>query len=448
MTENSDIRLGVVRGIQYGLVEETDNFTPLVRKLGAGGVRVFFYWSQLEPEPGRYDWSAVDAVLAQSDEDTELWFTITASSLWGSTRATDFLPASTPHDPDGYDAMVRALVEHCGGRVRYWQCENEPSNGLFWADSADDYVRHLARFQAAVKAGDPASQVVLGGCVPGIFANMDEPDSEREFFLHVIGACHDYYDVFDLHPYGDPYRTPVMVENARAALRAAGGEKPVVIGEYNGPLLFEFPEVYGELTDVLATEPMRPWHALTIADFRSGQTIMQETRAAMERLYERMPELPSALQMFMLDCPPEAEAEWHRRNADDIVIRNILALSCGIDRTFCWQLGPDTPEPAERYSFLGLLFLKFALYGHDEHRRPVRYSSANALTELTFRLDGAKAVERITVQDRPDAYIYDLVGTEWQVGWLRREDPTAEPEPLVWNGTALSPRPIYVRGGH
>ncbi|WP_157555948.1 hypothetical protein [Nocardia acidivorans] len=390
----------------------------------------------------------MDAVLEQSDEDTELWFTITASSPWGSTRATDFLPASVPHNPDGYAAMVRTLVEHCGGRVRYWQCENEPSSGLFWADSADDYVRHLARFRAAVKAGDPAGQVVLGGCVPGVFANMDEPDSEREFFLHVIHAGHDSYDVFDLHPYGDPYLVPGMVANARAALRAAGGEKPVVVGEYNGPLLVEFPELFSELTDVLATEPLRPWHALTVADFRSGQTVMTESRTAMERLYERMPELPPALQMFMLDCPPEAEAERHRLNADDIVIRNVLALSCGIDRTFCWQLGPDTPEPAERFSFLGLLFLKFALFGYDNQQQPVGYPCASAFAELSLRLDGAKAVERIPVPDRPDAYIFDLVGTEWQVGWLRREYPAAEPNPLVWNNTALGSRPSYMRGGH
>ncbi|MFJ4652555.1 hypothetical protein ACIP5Y_14930 [Nocardia sp. NPDC088792] len=448
MSGNSDIRVGVVRGIQYGLVEEADNFTPLVRKLGAGGVRVFFYWSQLEPEPGRYDWSVVDAVLEQSDADTELWFTITAASPWGSTRSTDFLPASTPHDPAGYAALVRALVEHCGGRVRYWQCENEPSNRLFWADSAADYVRHLIRFHAAVKAADPLAEVVLGGCAPGVFADLDEPDPERDFFRHVISTCGEHYDLFDLHLYGDPYLVPVMIGNARAALRAAGYEKPVVVGEYNGPLLIEFPELFGQLTDVLATDPMRPWHAMTVADFRAQRTTTPEARAAMERLYERMPELPSALQMFMHGCPPEAEAERHRLNADDIVIRNILALSCGIDRTFCWQLGPDTPEPSEWYSFLGLLFLKFALFGYDEDRRPVRYPCASAFTELAFRLDGAKAVERITVPERPDAYIYDIAGTEWQVGWLRRDHPAVEPEPLVWNNTKLGPRPIYLRANH
>ncbi|MFI1911915.1 hypothetical protein [Nocardia sp. NPDC020380] len=296
MSGNSGIRVGVARGVQL-------------------------HRSQLEPEPGRYDWSAVDAVLEQTDADTELWFTITTTSA--------------PPGPAGYAAMVCALVAHCDGRVRYWQCENEPSNGSFGA--AEDYVRHLIGFHAAVRAGDPLAEVVLGACPPRIFANPDEPDPERDFFLHVIRTCGAHYDLFDLHLYGDPYLVPVMVENARAALRAAGDEKPFIAGEYN-----------------------------------------------------------------------------HLLDADDIVMRNILALSCGIDRTLCWQL-------------------------------PVRSPCTSAFTELAFRLEGAKAVERITVPERPDAYIYDIAGTEWQVGWLRREHSVAEPESLVWNNIKVGSQPIYLR---
>ena len=117
-----DIRLGVVRGIQYGLIAPPDQFAPQARDLGAGLLRVFFYWSQLEPEPGRYDWIAVDAILDQTDAETELWFMIGSASPWGASRATDFLPASPATDPQAYARMLQALVEHCSGRVTWWQC--------------------------------------------------------------------------------------------------------------------------------------------------------------------------------------------------------------------------------------------------------------------------------------------------------------------------------------
>src|SRR5262249_14147667 len=54
------IRLGVVRGISYGLFAKPDEFGPAARGLGAGLVRAYVYWAQVEPEPGRYVFDTVD----------------------------------------------------------------------------------------------------------------------------------------------------------------------------------------------------------------------------------------------------------------------------------------------------------------------------------------------------------------------------------------------------
>ena len=61
------VRLGVVRGISYGLFAKPDPFVPQARELGAELIRVYVYWSQVEPEPGRYVFEAVDAFLDQLD---------------------------------------------------------------------------------------------------------------------------------------------------------------------------------------------------------------------------------------------------------------------------------------------------------------------------------------------------------------------------------------------
>src|SRR5512138_3399641 len=50
------MRLGAVRGVSYGLFGPPDEFGPQVQDVRAGVVRAYVYWSQIEPEPGRYAW--------------------------------------------------------------------------------------------------------------------------------------------------------------------------------------------------------------------------------------------------------------------------------------------------------------------------------------------------------------------------------------------------------
>jgi hypothetical protein len=63
--DSGGIRLGIVRGISYGLFGKPDTFMPQLRELGATLVRADVYWSQVEPEPGHYTLDVVDALLDQ-----------------------------------------------------------------------------------------------------------------------------------------------------------------------------------------------------------------------------------------------------------------------------------------------------------------------------------------------------------------------------------------------
>src|SRR5215813_3272317 len=222
------LRLGVVRGISYGLFGPPGEFGPQARALGAGLVRAYLYWSQVEPEPGQYRWDTVDALLGQVDDDTELWITLCSSSRWGTRQPTDFLPPSPALDQDAYAAFVRQVVRHCAGRVRYWQCDNEPSNtGLLWAGTAAEYVTQLATFHRAVKDADPDAAVVLGGC--GYDVLSSGPGSEsRQFFSHLAKAGRDFFDLFSVHLYGDLASVPGYLDDARQIMRAHGYVKPQI----------------------------------------------------------------------------------------------------------------------------------------------------------------------------------------------------------------------------
>lgn len=156
-SEPPDIRLGIARGVSYGLFGSPDQFVAPSRELGAGIVRLYVYWSQVQPEPTEWDWTVVDAFMAQLTGQEEAWVTVCSSSPWATRHATDFLPSSPAKDEESFRRFVRALVSRCAGRVCYWQCNNEPSNvGLLWAGSAADYVAQLEAFHSAVREEDPA----------------------------------------------------------------------------------------------------------------------------------------------------------------------------------------------------------------------------------------------------------------------------------------------------
>src|SRR6185369_14176750 len=158
------IKLGIVRGISYGVFGPPGEFMPQLRALGAGVARVYVTWSQVEPEPGRYDWTAVSALLAQVEPGDEIWLTVVSASRWAVKTQSDFLPASPANDMTAYSLFVASLVAHCAGKVTYWQCNNEPSNAGLWTGGAEAYAAQAEAFARAVRSADPSAKIVLGGC--------------------------------------------------------------------------------------------------------------------------------------------------------------------------------------------------------------------------------------------------------------------------------------------
>jgi len=110
--EPEGIRLGVVRGISYGLFGPPGEFVPQARALGAGLVRAYLYWSQVEPEPGQYRWDTGAALRGQLTGEEELWITLWSSSPWGTRQPTEFLPPSPALDQGEYAQVARPRVRH------------------------------------------------------------------------------------------------------------------------------------------------------------------------------------------------------------------------------------------------------------------------------------------------------------------------------------------------
>jgi hypothetical protein len=441
MTETlSDIRVGVVRGISYGLFGPPDGFAGPAQDLGAGLVRLYVYWSQVEPRPGEYRWDTVDAVLNQvAGTELELWLTVCCSSPWATREVTDFLPPSPAHDQSAYREFVRRLVSHCRGRVRFWQCDNEPSNvGLTWAGTAEEYVGQLSTMYAAVKQADPDAFVVLGGC--GFDALTDAPDgSARRFFRHVLDRGRDSFDLFSVNLYGDPGRVPEFVATVRSMMREHGYRRPVVVGEHGGPVPFQFPETEPVLATIMAEAfaTGAPETQRTESLIAQQGQVTPEVRA-MTALYDRAAELPPRLAMFLDGCPPELEERRHRIHCRELVARTLLALAEGITRTACWDLAAEVPQPVDPRQMVHLMFGKLTLLEYADGELGRRRPAGETFARLAGQLDGARSVSRRYIDERPDLYAVEVDRGERGpliVLWEGRDafdGETQPPDPVAW----------------
>lgn len=405
--------MGIARGVSYGLFGPPDELFGPCRELGAGLVRVYVYWSQVQPEPGRWDWTAVDSLLMQLTGQEEVWVTVCSSSPWATREPTDFLPSSPAKDDEAFHRFVSALVSRCAGRVRYWQCNNEPSNtGLLWAGDATDYVTQLEVFHRAVRAADPGAAVVLGGCGYDVLSAAPG-DPPRAFFDHVLATGDSWFDVFAIHLYDDPTRIPAHIETVHEMMRAHGYDRPVVVGEYNGPTLFQLPEVGGVLHETMAiafaaTDAPAAGELSTEALAASAGVDTPERRA-MKALYARMSQLPGPLQMLMAGCPAELEERRHRINCREIVSRNLFAFSAGVRRTVCWHLAPEIAGYEDPFTMMELLQGKLLLLGHDGTGRLARRQPAgDAFRRLSHQLDGAQSVTRVPLERHPDVFAFTV----------------------------------------
>ncbi|TDP95201.1 hypothetical protein [Labedaea rhizosphaerae] len=442
----TDVRFGVVRGIGYGLFGPPGEFVPQARALGASLVRSYVFWGGVEPAPGQYTWDAVDALLSQVDGDDEVWLTVCSSSPWGTREATDFLPPSPPHDLSQYGSFVRALVARCGGRVKYWQCDNEPSNGpLLWAGSAPEYVAQLREFFAAVKSVDPEATVVLGGCGYDVHSSP-AGSPPRQFFDHLVSAGRDHFDAFSVHLYGRPEAIPSIVDDVRSMMRAHGYEKPVVAGEYAGPVLFEFPELDPVVQEAFAAA-FAGQEAATQSTEELAALAGQDTpeRRAMVSLSARMAQLPPRLQMFLPGCPPELAAKRDRINARQVVIRNVLALASGVRVTAYWNLAPEVPGPVDPHQMMYLMFGKLPLLDYDESGAlTVRHPAADAFAAMTAQLSDAVAVTKVPLAGHPTVEAYEVTregrGPVF-IAWVSGDPFDGEDEPPV---TVELPGPVKV----
>jgi hypothetical protein len=209
-----------------------------------GTLRIPIYWSDAEPRQGVYDFAKVDvAIGAAAEHGIAVLPFIYGTPAWLSDDPAR-PPLRSAAGRAAWPRFLAKLVERYGpagefwqGRpqrmpIRRWQIWNEPNFSLFWRPhpAPRQYAELLALAAGAIRAADPAAQLVLGGVAPVGGGFLPWVFLRR---LYRVPGVKSNFDLVALHPYSVRIgNTAAQVRLARQAMDEAGDAKtPILISE-------------------------------------------------------------------------------------------------------------------------------------------------------------------------------------------------------------------------
>ncbi len=181
-------------------------------------------------------------------------------------------------------------------------------------------------------------------------------------------------------------------------MRSAGGERPIIASEVSGPGFFE----------------IRSNRRFAGALFGPAGG-----PAAVRRLRQSLADLPVEARMFLDTPSSDAGRLLLRIQADDMMVRNMLALAAGVERAAWFDIWHDDTDPDAPTNIINSPTGLF-------EGTPQALGNPNALGSAFGRmaqvLGSATSVVRASISGTPDTYAYRITRKEKPallVAWRR-----------------------------
>jgi len=191
-------------------------------KPGKIGARITFYWSDIEPTQGNWQFTVYDDLVKRAASAQIPLLGVLAyamkrvASAAGSTSGAPWALSFCPPDEVEQFATFAGMVAARYPQVLDWEIWNEPNTAYFWRPSPDPsaYVELLRRSYAAVKAANPNARVAIGGMSPGNGNSQVNTMSAASFLESVYqNGGKDYFDAVAFHPYNDGVSPDLYLED-------------------------------------------------------------------------------------------------------------------------------------------------------------------------------------------------------------------------------------------
>jgi hypothetical protein len=164
-------------------------------RLAAGGfrwVRMDLFWHAVEIEPGRYDFSAYDALVASmARRGIRIVFILD----YGNPMYDNGFPPTSAEGRAAFARFAATAVRHYRGKGIVWEIWNEPNLNHFWVPEANaaHYGQLALETVAAIRRVDPTALIVAPAT-----SGFDPP------YWTALGemGLFDRLDAVTVHPYG------------------------------------------------------------------------------------------------------------------------------------------------------------------------------------------------------------------------------------------------------
>ena len=177
-----------------------------VRLLSFSHVKQTFAWSDLEPQPGRWDWRQADRIVGEvADRGLSLIVRLGQVPSWARKADRKLAHDAPPEDISRWSDYCSIVAQRYKGKVAAYQIWNEPNLSREWGDQQPEpaaYVTLLAACSEAIRAEDPTAILVSAGLAPT--GNHDDSAMPDDIFLdHMYrNEFQQYIDVVGVHAPG------------------------------------------------------------------------------------------------------------------------------------------------------------------------------------------------------------------------------------------------------
>jgi len=182
-----------------------------LRQTGLTWLRVPVRWAELEPQPGQFDWRALDAALAQTG-DFHLIAVLQTAPAWAIPAGSP--PTTPPTEVSDFGNFARALAARYGPQLDYYQIWHEPNLSANWGNAFVDpaaYTDLLREANLNIHAADATSYILSAALAPTLEngpLNLNEPAYLDQLYQ---AKANRYFDIVAAQPYGfdtDPADPP------------------------------------------------------------------------------------------------------------------------------------------------------------------------------------------------------------------------------------------------
>lgn len=181
-------------------------------------------WADIQPAPNTFVWSNLDALVALAQRrGVDLIFTLGRTPRWASASPDTKSPygpgqCAPPANIQFWDEFLRAVVNHAGGKIKFWETWNEPQSpdSEFYCGDVSTMVQLQQRAYEIIKAIDPGAMVLTPSAVGGY-----GPSWMSRF---LAGGGGRYADIMAFHGYLAPDADAETIIDTIAKFKAVFAE--------------------------------------------------------------------------------------------------------------------------------------------------------------------------------------------------------------------------------